>query len=144
MKQKINPGFFITRGLIILILILFNYGLFTFTAQVISDSVNNQTDYTRTLQRSAAEEDYGSVFGDLNLFDLYEEEYDDMWNVAEAYHLYCLYTSACRAAEISDDPDFTRQCEEQAALAREQLDQLPDTMEDATAQAAIGRIKRKI
>lgn len=142
MKRNINPVFLITRGLIILVLILFNYGIFSFTAEIISDSFNEQTDYTHTLQESIAEEDYGNVYGDLNLFDLYDEEYDDMWNVAEAYHLYCLYTSACRAAEVSDDPGFTRQCEEQAALACERLNQLPDTLDDATARAAIQRIRK--
>lgn len=146
MKNKINPFSLICRIFLLFLLLLFNYGIFTFTCQIASESIfsDSQRDNESRLREAAAEESYGEVLSNLNLFRLYGEEYEDMWNVAEAYHLYCLYLSSTQAAQKAGNAEFAQMCREQAAQALEALKQIPADMEDGTARAAVQRIKGRV
>lgn len=145
MKNLIKHLSFIPRILILLVLIVLNCGMFISIGQLISHTVWEDDSEIRQsfLQESAAEEDYADIYETISLFHLYGEEYSDMRNVAEARRLQCLFTSASHAAQIAENDDFRKLCLEQAQKAQEELLQIPDTVSDKTAQAAIQRIKKQ-
>lgn len=139
MKQTI-------KVLLLLLLILFNYEIFLFTCQTVSETIltDDSSHQWQWMHEKAAEGAYGDLRNGLNLYDLYGEEYNGLWNVTEAYHYYGLYRAAIKAAPNPTDPDFTRMCQEQAAQALEYLEQIPHETGDATADAAIRKIKGRV
>lgn len=146
MKYKTNPVSMIFKILVLLLLLLFNYEIFRFTLSFTTDSIlTDDSSYDWVyLHERAAEESYGDLLYSLNLRDLYGEEYKDLWNVTEAYRLYCLYLTASRAALETDDPDFARLCQAQADQALTDLMEIPEDTSDATANAVILRIKGRV
>lgn len=143
MKKTISPIRTICKVILILFLLTLISGLLPSIIRSITDgfSYDDEAYRWKYMNQLTADEKYGELYDDLTLYKLYEEKYEDLWTVTEAYHHYCRYRSASNAAHLTADTDFERLCEEQAEEAYQALWNMPTDQENATARAAILRIK---
>lgn len=146
MKTRTDSARFTRKIFFLLLLLLLNYGMISYLFHTVFETI---TDDDRSylwsrLHQDAAEGNYGDVWEQLRLYDLYGEEYDGLWNAAEAYRLYCLYTAASRAASDSPDPELSRKYQEQAEQMLAQLEAVPEDSDDPTANQAVVRIKQRV
>lgn len=134
------------KVLLLLLLVFFNYEIFLFTCQTVSGTIltDDSSRQWQWMHEKAAEGTYGDLRNSMNLYELYGEEYDGLWNVTEAGHYYGLYTAAVQAAQKSEHPDFSKRCEAQAARALELLRKMPENTGDVTADTAIRKIKGRV
>ncbi|MBS6396335.1 MAG: hypothetical protein KH452_04165 [Clostridiales bacterium] len=146
MKQTIRPIRTTFKLLLALFLLLSICGLFSGILEhiVIMSSSNDKEAQTHYLYEFISQDRYGNLHDHLNLYDLYEEEYQHLWLPAEAWHLYCIYDASLRAAEQTEDTDFRKICEERAEETRRRLEQFPADSGDKTVDAAIMRIKERL
>ena len=137
MNQKNNAHHrrFFVKGLIILLLLGMNYLLFSFFfSSVVEDiTYDNESRRDTRLLELTSEGEYADLYEELNLYDLYEDKYDDYWDVTDAWHLYCRF----RAAEKAGFPA-------EAETLRSRLLELPADQENRTAQTAVGRIQELV
>ena len=87
---------------------------------------------TRLLELTS-EGEYADLYEELNLYDLYEDKYDDYWDVTDAWHLYCRFRAAEKAGSSTE-----------AEALRSRLLELPADQENRTAQTAVGRIQELV
>ena len=132
-KTEVRRPRLIVKGALILLLLLMNYGLFTvFFSSIVEDVTDDSASYQDArLQELAGAGEYADLYEELTLYDLYGEKYDDFWDVAEAWHLYCRYLAALGSAEADG----------QAAVFRGLLQDFPAGQENQTARAAVLRIR---
>lgn len=137
MNQKNNAHHrrFFVKGLIILLLLGMNYLMFSFFfSSVVEDiTYDNESRRDTRLLELTSEGEYADLYEELNLYDLYEDKYDDYWDVTDAWHLYCRF----RAAEEAGFPA-------EAETLRSRLLELPADQENRTAQTAVGRIQELV
>ena len=92
MNQKNNAHHrrFFVKGLIILLLLGMNYLMFSFFfSSVVEDiTYDNESRRDTRLLELTSEGEYADLYEELNLYDLYEDKYDDYWDVTDAWHLY--------------------------------------------------------
>ena len=134
MNQKNNAHHrrFFVKGLIILLLLGMNYLLFSFSfSSVVEDiTYDNESYRDARLLELTSEGEYADLYEELNLYDLYEDKYDDYWDVTDAWHLYCRFRAAEEAGSSAE-----------AEVLRSRLLELPADQENRTAQTAVGRIQ---
>ena len=134
MNQKNNAHHrrFFVKGLIILLLLGMNYLMFSFFfSSVVEDITYDNESYRDTrLLELTSEGEYADLYEELNLYDLYEDKYDDYWDVTDAWHLYCRFRAAEEAGSSAE-----------AEVLRSRLLELPADQENRTAQTAVGRIQ---
>ena len=98
MNQKNNAHHrrFFVKGLIILLLLGMNYLMFSFFfSSVVEDiTYDNESRRDTRLLELTSEGEYADLYEELNLYDLYEDKYDDYWDVTDAWHLYCRFRAA--------------------------------------------------
>ncbi len=146
MKKSISPIRTLLKLALALFLLFLVLSMTALLGETIIDTISSDEDQRqqeRFLEYVAADQ-YGSLYEELKLYDLYDEEYDCYWQAAEAYHLYCQYDAARKAAEITKDPDFALLCETRAREASSALLSFPAVPENPTVQAAILRIQTKL
>ena len=100
-RPDIHIPRFLIKGLLILILLGLNYLTLTFFSATVAEDISYDDESYRDshLQELTAEDDYSRLYDYLVLYDLYDEKYEDFWDVTEAWHLYCRYLAAREAAE---------------------------------------------
>lgn len=137
MNQKSNAHHrrFFVKGLIILLLLGMNYLLFSFFfSSVVEDiTYDNESYRDARLLELTSEGEYADLYEELNLYDLYEDKYDDYWDVTDAWHLYCRFRAAEEAGSSAE-----------AEVLRSRLLELPADQENRTAQTAVGRIQELV
>ena len=137
MNQKSNEHHrrFFVKGLIILLLLGMNYLLFSFFfSSVVEDiTYDNESYRDARLLELTSEGEYSDLYEELNLYDLYEDKYDDYWDVTDAWHLYCRFRAAEEAGSSAE-----------AEVLRSRLLELPADQENRTAQTAVGRIQELV
>lgn len=137
MNQKNNAHHrrFFVKGLIILLLLGMNYLMFSFFfSSVVEDITYDNESYRDTrLLELTSEGEYADLYEELNLYDLYEDKYDDYWDVTDAWHLYCRFRAAEKAGSSTE-----------AEALRSRLLELPADQENRTAQTAVGRIQELV
>ena len=137
MNQKNNAHHrrFFVKGLIILLLLGMNYLLFSFFfSSVVEDiTYDNESYRDARLLELTSEGEYSDLYEELNLYDLYEDKYDDYWDVTDAWHLYCRSRAAEEAGSSAE-----------AEVLRSRLLELPADQENRTAQTAVGRIQELV
>lgn len=137
MNQKNNAHHrrFFVKGLIILLLLGMNYLLFSFFfSSVVEDiTYDNESYRDARLLELTSEGEYSDLYEELNLYDLYEDKYDDYWDVTDAWHLYCRFRAAEEAGSSAE-----------AEVLRSRLLELPADQENRTAQTAVGRIQELV
>lgn len=137
MNQKNNAHHrrFFVKGLIILLLLGMNYLLFSFFfSSVVEDiTYDNESYRDARLLELTSEGEYADLYEELNLYDLYEDKYDDYWDVTDAWHLYCRFRAAEEAGSSAE-----------AEVLRSRLLELPADQENRTAQTAVGRIQELV
>lgn len=137
MNQKNNAHHrrFFVKGLIILLLLGMNYLLFSFFfSSVVEDiTYDNESYRDARLLELTSEGEYSDLYEELNLYDLYEDKYDDYWDVTDAWHLYCRFLAAREAGFPAE-----------AETLRSRLLELPADQENRTAQTAVGRIQELV
>lgn len=171
-RPDIHIPRFLIKGLLILILLGLNYLTLTFFSATVAEDISYDDESYRDshLQELTAEDDYSGLYDYLVLYGLYDEKYEDFWDVTEAWHLYCRYLAAREAAENlepaeaaggsqtadgtqtaddtrSDDgiprmtaDDYRRQADAFSARLRE----FPADQENRTAREAVGRILERV
>ena len=87
---------------------------------------------TRLLELTS-EGEYADLYEELNLYDLYEDKYDDYWDVTDAWHLYCRFRAAEEAGSSAE-----------AEVLRSRLLELPADQENRTAQTAVQKIQNNV
>ena len=137
MNQKNNAHHrrFFVKGLIILLLLGMNYLMFSFFfSSVVEDiTYDNESRRDTRLLELTSEGEYADLYEELNLYDLYEDKYDDYWDVTDAWHLYCRLRAAEKAGSSTE-----------AEALRSRLLELPADQENRTAQTAVGRIQELV
>ncbi len=137
MNQKNNAHHrrFFVKGLIILLLLGMNYLMFSFFfSSVVEDiTYDNESRRDTRLLELTSEGGYADLYEELNLYDLYEDKYDDYWDVTDAWHLYCRFRAAEEAGSSAE-----------AEVLRSRLLELPADQENRTAQTAVGRIQELV
>ena len=137
MNQKNNAHHrrFFVKGLIILLLLGMNYLMFSFFfSSVVEDiTYDNESRRDTRLLELTSEGEYADLYEELNLYDLYEDKYDDYWDVTDAWHLYCRFRAAEEAGSSAE-----------AEVLRSRLLELPADKENRTAQTAVGRIQELV
>ena len=137
MNQKNNAHHrrFFVKGLIILLLLGMNYLMFSFFfSSVVEDiTYDNESRRDTRLLELTSEGEYADLYEELNLYDLYEDKYDDYWDVTDAWHLYCRFRAAEKAGSSTE-----------AEALRSRLLELPADQENRTAQTAVGRIQELV
>lgn len=137
MNQKNNAHHrrFFVKGLIILLLLGMNYLMFSFFfSSVVEDiTYDNESRRDTRLLELTSEGEYADLYEELNLYDLYEDKYDDYWDVTDAWHLYCRFRAAEKAGSSAE-----------AEALRSRLLELPADQENRTAQTAVGRIQELV
>lgn len=137
MNQKNNAHHrrFFVKGLIILLLLGMNYLMFSFFfSSVVEDiTYDNESYRDARLLELTSEGEYSDLYEELNLYDLYEDKYDDYWDVTDAWHLYCRFRAAEEAGSSAE-----------AEVLRSRLLELPADQENRTAQTAVGRIQELV
>ena len=137
MNQKNNAHHrrFFVKGLIILLLLGMNYLMFSFFfSSVVEDiTYDNESRRDTRLLELTSEGEYADLYEELNLYDLYEDKYDDYWDVTDAWHLYCRFRTAEEAGSSAE-----------AEVLRSRLLELPADQENRTAQTAVGRIQELV
>lgn len=137
MNQKNNAHHrrFFVKGLIILLLLGMNYLMFSFFfSSVVEDiTYDNESRRDTRLLELTSEGEYSDLYEELNLYDLYEDKYDDYWDVTDAWHLYCRFRAAEEAGSSAE-----------AEVLRSRLLELPADQENRTAQTAVGRIQELV
>ena len=137
MNQKNNAHHrrFFVKGLIILLLLGMNYLMFSFFfSSVVEDiTYDNESRRDTRLLELTSEGEYADLYEELNLYDLYEDKYDDYWDVTDAWHLYCRFRAAEEAGSSAE-----------AEVLRSRLLELPADRENRTAQTAVGRIQELV
>ena len=137
MNQKNNAHHrrFFVKGLIILLLLGMNYLMFSFFfSSVVEDiTYDNESRRDTRLLELTSEGEYADLYEELNLYDLYEDKYDDYWDVTDAWHLYCRFRAAEKAGSSAG-----------AEVLRSRLLELPADQENRTAQTAVGRIQELV
>ena len=137
MNQKNNAHHrrFFAKGLIILLLLGMNYLMFSFFfSSVVEDiTYDNESRRDTRLLELTSEGEYADLYEELNLYDLYEDKYDDYWDVTDAWHLYCRFRAAEEAGSSAE-----------AEVLRSRLLELPADQENRTAQTAVGRIQELV
>ncbi len=137
MNQKNNAHHrrFFVKGLIILLLLGMNYLMFSFFfSSVVEDiTYDNESRRDTRLLELTSEGEYADLYEELNLYDLYEDKYDDYWDVTDAWHLYCRFRAA---EEVGSSAE--------AEVLRSRLLELPADQENRTAQTAVGRIQELV
>ena len=137
MNQKNNAHHrrFFVKGLIILLLLGMNYLMFSFFfSSVVEDiTYDNESRRDTRLLELTSEGEYADLYEELNLYDLYEDKYDDYWDVTDAWHLYCRFRAAEEAGSCAE-----------AEVLRSRLLELPADQENRTAQTAVGRIQELV
>ena len=137
MNQKNNAHHrrFFVKGLIILLLLGMNYLMFSFFfSSVVEDiTYDNESRRDTRLLELTSEGEYADLYEELNLYDLYEDKYDDYWDVTDAWHLYCRFRAAEEAGSSAE-----------AEALRSRLLELPADQENRTAQTAVGRIQELV
>lgn len=137
MNQKNNAHHrrFFVKGLIILLLLGMNYLMFSFFfSSVVEDiTYDNESRRDTRLLELTSEGGYTDLYEELNLYDLYEDKYDDYWDVTDAWHLYCRFRAAEEAGSSAE-----------AEVLRSRLLELPADQENRTAQTAVGRIQELV
>ena len=137
MNQKNNAHHrrFFVKGLIILLLLGMNYLMFSFFfSSVVEDiTYDNESYRDARLLELTSEGEYSDLYEELNLYDLYEDKYDDYWDVTDAWHLYCRFLAAEEAGSSAE-----------AEVLRSRLLELPADQENRTAQTAVGRIQELV
>ncbi|OUP21703.1 hypothetical protein B5F29_04330 [Lachnoclostridium sp. An196] len=137
MNQKNNAHHrrFFVKGLIILLLLGMNYLMFSFFfSSVVEDiTYDNESRRDTRLLELTSEGEYADLYEELNLYDLYEDKYDDYWDVTDAWHLYCRFRAAEEAGSSAE-----------AEVLRSRLLELPADQENRTAQTAVGRIQKLV
>lgn len=137
MNQKNNAHHrrFFVKGLIILLLLGMNYLMFSFFfSSVVEDiTYDNESYRDARLLELTSEGEYADLYEELNLYDLYEDKYDDYWDVTDAWHLYCRFRAAEKAGSSTE-----------AEALRSRLLELPADQENRTAQTAVGRIQELV
>ena len=137
MNQKNNAHHrrFFVKGLIILLLLGMNYLMFSFFfSSVVEDiTYDNESRRDTRLLELTSEGEYADLYEELNLYDLYEDKYDDYWDVTDAWHLYCRFLAAEKAGASTE-----------AEALRSRLLELPADQENRTAQTAVGRIQELV
>lgn len=100
-RPDIHIPRFLIKGLLILILLGLNYLTLTFFSATVAEDISYDDESYRDshLQELTAEDDYSGLYDYLILYGLYDEKYEDFWDVTEAWHLYCRYLAAREAAE---------------------------------------------
>lgn len=139
---------------IILFLMMVVYSIFTLLLQTVLEPIRNDDEEYRFrhFQELIAEDNYGDLYDELTLFGCYDEKYDDFWEAAKAWQLYCRYEAASLAVQKIEnaehtgtcDTDFLAACQTQAENAREALQGYPSEVDNPTARAGILRIKEKM
>ena len=137
MNQKNNAHHrrFFVKGLIILLLLGMNYLMFSFFfSSVVEDiTYDNESRRDTRLLELTSEGEYADLYEELNLYDLYEDKYDDYWDVTDAWHLYCRFRAAREAGSSAE-----------VEVLRSRLLVLPADQENRTAQTAVGRIQELV
>ena len=137
MNQKNNAHHrrFFVKGLIILLLLGMNYLLFSFFfSSVVEDiTYDNESYRDARLLELTSEGEYADLYEELNLYDLYEDKYDDYWDVTDAWHLYCRFRAAEEAGSSAE-----------AEVLRSRLLELPADQENRTAQTAVQKIQNNV
>lgn len=137
MNQKNNAHHrrFFVKGLIILLLLGMNYLMFSFFfSSVVEDiTYDNESRRDTRLLELTSEGEYADLYEELNLYDLYEDKYDDYWDVTDAWHLYCRFLAARESGFPAE-----------AETLRSRLLELPADQENRTAQTAVGRIQELV
>lgn len=137
MNQKSNAHHrrFFVKGLIILLLLGMNYLLFSFFfSSVVEDiTYDNESRRDTRLLELTSEGEYADLYEELNLYDLYEDKYDDYWDVTDAWHLYCRFRAAEEAGSSAE-----------AEVLRSRLLELPADQENRTAQTAVQKIQNNV
>lgn len=137
MNQKNNAHHrrFFVKGLIILLLLGMNYLLFSFFfSSVVEDiTYDNESYRDARLLELTSEGEYSDLYEELNLYDLYEDKYDDYWDVTDAWHLYCRFRAAEEAGSSAE-----------AEVLRSRLLELPADQENRTAQTAVQKIQNNV
>ena len=137
MNQKNNAHHrrFFVKGLIILLLLGMNYLMFSFFfSSVVEDiTYDNESRRDTRLLELTSEGEYADLYEELNLYDLYEDKYDDYWDVTDAWHLYCRFRAAEEAGSSAE-----------AEVLRSRLLELPADQENRTAQTAVQKIQNNI
>ena len=137
MNQKNNAHHrrFFVKGLIILLLLGMNYLMFSFFfSSVVEDiTYDNESRRDTRLLELTSEGEYADLYEELNLYDLYEDKYDDYWDVTDAWHLYCRFRAAEKAGSSTE-----------AEALRSRLLELPADPENRTALTAVGRIQELV
>ena len=137
MNQKNNAHHrrFFVKGLIILLLLGMNYLMFSFFfSSVVEDiTYDNESRRDTRLLELTSEGEYADLYEELNLYDLYEDKYDDYWDVTDAWHLYCRFRAAEEAGSSAE-----------AEVLRSRPLELPADQENRTAQTAVGRIQELV
>lgn len=143
MKKTISPVRTVCKITLILVFLLSILGFLSAIITSVLDpfTFDDEAYRWKYMNQLMADGEYGDLYDNLKLHDLYEEKYDDLWAVTEAYHAYCRYRAASDTARLTTDKAFARLCEEQAEEAYQSLQQMPADQENATARAAILRIK---
>ena len=107
MNQKNNAHHrrFFVKGLIILLLLGMNYLMFSFFfSSVVEDiTYDNESRRDTRLLELTSEGEYADLYEELNLYDLYEDKYDDYWDVTDAWHLYCRFRATNRITSTIRD-----------------------------------------
>ena len=137
MNQKNNAHHrrFFVKGLIILLLLGMNYLMFSFFfSSVVEDiTYDNESRRDTRLLELTSEGEYADLYEELNLYDLYEDKYDDYWDVTDAWHLYCRFRAAEKAGSSTE-----------AEALRSRLLELPADQENRTAQTAVQKIQNNV
>lgn len=137
MNQKNNAHHrrFFVKGLIILLLLGMNYLMFSFFfSSVVEDiTYDNESRRDTRLLELTSEGEYADLYEELNLYDLYEDKYDDYWDVTDAWHLYCRFRAAEEAGSSAE-----------AEVLRSRLLELPAGQENRTAQTAVQKIQNNV
>ncbi len=137
MNQKNNAHHrrFFVKGLIILLLLGMNYLMFSFFFSSVVEDITYDDESRRDtrLLELTSEGEYADLYEELNLYDLYEDKYDDYWDVTDAWHLYCRFRAAEKAGSSTE-----------AEALRSRLLELPADQENRTAQTAVGRIQELV
>ena len=137
MNQKNNAHHrrFFVKGLIILLLLGMNYLMFSFFFSSVLEDItyDNESRRDTRLLELTSEGEYADLYEELNLYDLYEDKYDDYWDVTDAWHLYCRFRAAEEAGSSAE-----------AEVLRSRLLELPADQENRTAQTAVGRIQELV
>lgn len=137
MNQKNNAHHrrFFVKGLIILLLLGMNYLMFSFFfSSVVEDiTYDNESRRDTRLLELTSEGEYADLYEELNLYDLYEDKYNDYWDVTDAWHLYCRFRAAEEAGSSAE-----------AEVLRSRLLELPADQENRTAQTAVQKIQNNV